>query len=792
MATLAIVTHPANMIMTIVPQAVTALASFERIQDYLLEGSFTDQRRVVGSPPGSENPILHDLSMSMNKGTITICSGPVGSGKTALARACDQSTWLPHGTIRELISSFAEDVDLQRYHEAVTACCLEQDLASLPHHDGTVVGTQGINLSGGQRQRLALARLLYSQPEVAILDDPFAALDGTTEATVVENLIGEHGWLRRHKTTVFLATNSAQYFHFADQIAVLDGGQLKSLGSWQELKSQLTEIRKFTFGDDDEEKAAVIHHQSPQEQAKALRNRDAEQDLYRRTGDFSLYGYYVRSTGVWSALLVIGCTSIYSFFITVPAYWLKWWTGSEPGQLSYYASGYVLLAVVAWAATSGTMWSMSMQLAIRSGRNLHQSLLTAVMGAPFSFFSTTEIGVTINRFGQDISLVDRNLPHSFMTLCTQVFKLSAQILVLLQRWLNLVLDLTASAIAIGIIGLAVGHPSSMSGADVGVALNLILVANNTLISLVYSWAGLEMSLGAVARIRDIDLHAPREDLPTESTVPDATWSQKGELCLDNVTVYQGSNHAVVRDVNLHIRGGRKVVMCGRTGSGKSSLLMALLRLTNYTGSITIDGLDVSLMPRSVLRRQCFITIAQDSTVIPEATLAFNLNPSSLASEEVLREALEKVGLRQVLSSDGGGTETDVLERTLSSLLPLSVGQLQLLAMARAIVQKRCSRASTPFIDHDGMHEARPIVLLDEAMSSLDPATEATIYDLIESEFVDAGHTVIIVAHRLSALSGKLRPGTDLVAFLDRGCVAQVGTYEDLAEFVTTAEEASSR
>ncbi|KAK4088636.1 hypothetical protein Purlil1_7187 [Purpureocillium lilacinum] len=753
MATLSIVTHPANMIMTIIPQAVASMASFERIQEYLLEEPFVDQRRVIKSPavddratdeeqgvgltnvtihkPDSAIPILDDVSLAMKKGTLTICSGPVGSGKTALARAilgelrpasgeitlcserigyCDQNPWLPPGTIKQIICSFAEDVDDRRYQEVVSECCLAQDLASLPQRGETSVGNQGINLSGGQRQRLALARLLYSRPELAILDDPFTALDGTTETHIVETLLATNGWFRKQGTTVLLVTNSgpplrytklrestklltlmlplAQYYHLADQIALLDEGQIKSIGSWQDFQGQLTEIRKFTFDGNDTEKAHVVHGESPQEQAKALRNRDAQQDLHRKTGDFSLYGYYVKSAGIWSALLVIGCTSTYSFFITAPTYWLKWWTGSERGQLPYYASSYVLLAVVAWAATSGTMWAMSMQLAILSGRIMHQSLLTAVLGAPLSYFSSTEIGVTINRFSQDITLVDRHLPYSFMTLCNQVFKLATQILVLLkvqglliacvplcavvvfavqryylrtsrqlrvmelesqaalfssfletQRWLRLVLDLIMSTIAVSIIGFAVRRSGAMSSADAGVALNLILVANSTLISLVHSWAGLEMSLGAVARIREIDLHAPREDMPGEDMVPDAAWPRKGDISLNNVTAYHGSDHAVVRGVNLHIHSGQKVVICGRTGSGKSTLLMALLRLTGYTGSIAVDGLDISLIPRSVLRQRCFITIPQDPFMIPEASLAFNLDPSSLANEEVLRRAL---------------------------------------------------------------------------------------------------------------------------------------------------------
>ncbi|KAJ6439348.1 ABC multidrug transporter [Purpureocillium lavendulum] len=873
-ATLAIVTHPANMIMTIIPNAVAAFASFDRIQEYLLEEPLADQRQVseseapgtqtsdyqpgivltdmTVSKPASMDAILRDVTLSMEKGTVTIMSGEITVCSKRIGY-CDQTVWLPPGTIKEIVCSFETNVDEQRYKRAITSCCLDQDLASLPARDETQVGSQGMNLSGGQRQRLALARLLYSRCDIAILDDPFTALDGTTETSVVENVLGERGWLRQEKTTVFLISNSAQHFHLADQVALLDGGKLQCVGSCQDLKTHFTEIRKFTFGADREKSGAERRRQTPQEQAKILKNHDAELDLHRKTGDLSLYRYYGKAAGAVSVLLVVGCTASYSVLITVPHYWIKWWTGSGPGQLAYYAGGYVLLAVIAWASTSGTMC------------------------APLSFFSTKETGVIINRFGQDIDLVDKHLPFAFMTLCNQVFKLTAQILVLvkvqglllvsfpvcavavviiqrfymqtsrqlrvmelesqsalftsfletvrlkiqrrrysnmasdmnyrnsqsldkslrplylllcLQRWLNLVLDLTMSAIAVGVIGLAVRRSSSMSGADVGVALNVILVANSTLVALVRSWTSLEMSLGAIARIRQIDLHTPREDLAGEDTVPDAAWPSKGEISFEDVTAYYGSNHVVVRGVDLRIRSGQKVVLCGRTGSGKSTLLTALLRLTDYTGSITVDGRDISRIPKSVVRQRCFITVPQDPFMIPEATLAFNLDPSSLASEQVLHDALAKVGLWRHLSGEGDGSESNPLDRKLSSLPSLSAGGSQLLAMARAMVQKHCARAGAFFVDREDVHTAKPILLLDEATSSLDPTTEATIYNLIESEFVDAGHTVIMVSHRLSSLSGRMRDGKDIVALLEQGRLTKVGSYEDMAEYVNAAEELS--
>jgi ABC-type multidrug transport system fused ATPase/permease subunit len=193
-AVLGLVTHPANMIMSIIPQAVGSLAAFERIQDYLLQKPRNDKRivsnTVENNPSGSlpaiciksmtirahpsTAPIIEDVSLTISSGSVVFCSGPSGSGKTMLIKSllgevapaggkisvsstpiayCEQSPWLPSGTIREAIFGFSPR-DLKFYKEVIRLCCLDKDLLSLPAGDDTVLGSRGLNLSGGQRQRV--------------------------------------------------------------------------------------------------------------------------------------------------------------------------------------------------------------------------------------------------------------------------------------------------------------------------------------------------------------------------------------------------------------------------------------------------------------------------------------------------------------------------------------------------------------------------------------------------------------------------------------------------------------
>lgn len=193
-ALLGLITHPANMIMSIVPQAIGSLAAFERIQQYLLEPPRRDDRILLKKTDDTSNqeptaiqlenitisgtsasgPILKNINLVVSKGFIVMCSGPVGSGKTVLARAligeiqiasgtisvsskrmglCAQSPWLPNGTLKEAICGFSPN-DTAWYHEVLRMCCLSEDISALPHGGSTQIGSRGLNLSGGQRQRV--------------------------------------------------------------------------------------------------------------------------------------------------------------------------------------------------------------------------------------------------------------------------------------------------------------------------------------------------------------------------------------------------------------------------------------------------------------------------------------------------------------------------------------------------------------------------------------------------------------------------------------------------------------
>ncbi|KAG4028778.1 hypothetical protein MFRU_019g00660 [Monilinia fructicola] len=432
MAILSMVTHPANMIMTIVPRAVAAFAGFERIQSFLLRPSLQDNRGILTSSYldrsllfthltrfspavqfhqlniGQNQIILENINLELREKSFTIISGPTGSGKTTLLRTiigevapssgsiylstrqiayCAQRSWLPSGTIKEVIKS-AQKInsalthDHEKWYNTVTEiCCLTHDFEALPDGDQTQIGSRGLNLSGGQRQRVALARALFAKFEILLLDDTFSGLDGQTEQTIFDNLFGSKGLLRRLKTTVVLVSNSSQYFQSADHVVVLGDHGIIDQGSWQSIKNKAGAIAKFSLGRQSKDNA-VVAAAFDKLGAHVRAKDEAEADLARQSGASTLYRYYLRFVGLKNILLLITCTATYSFFITIPQYYLQVWTNSSGSSTVSYVFGFLFLSFVSWISTSSQMWTVIIRLAPQSGLRLHERLLYIVTNAP--------------------------------------------------------------------------------------------------------------------------------------------------------------------------------------------------------------------------------------------------------------------------------------------------------------------------------------------------------------------------------------------------------------------------
>ena len=196
-----------------------------------------------------------DVSFQVRAGTCTAVVGAVGAGKTSLLSAmlgfmrrqggavllrgatayAAQVPWVFNGTVRDNIL-FGAPYDATRYAAVVYACALEPDFELLPAGDASEIGERGINLSGGQRARVGLARAVYSDAPILLLDDPLSAVDVHVGRHLWSACI--HGFLRAAHRTVVLVTHQLQYLREADQVVVMAGGAVTALGTYDDLEAR--------------------------------------------------------------------------------------------------------------------------------------------------------------------------------------------------------------------------------------------------------------------------------------------------------------------------------------------------------------------------------------------------------------------------------------------------------------------------------------------------------------------------------------------------------------------------
>lgn len=207
-------------------------------------------------------------------------------------------------------------------------------------------------------------------------------------------------------------------------------------------------------------------------------------------------------------------------------------------------------------------------------------------------------------------------------------------------------------------------------------------------------------------------------------------------------------------MNLTIAPREKIALCGSSGSGKTSLIMAFLQMIDLAeGHIMLDGMDISLFQGEHIRSRVNV-VSQEPYFIP-GTIRFNLDPRDQTSNEAIEIALRKVGLwEKVLPGNGGSDDhAMILNRELISS-QWSHGERQLFCLARALLKK--SR----------------ILILDEATSSVDPRTEGIMQEVIETEFQDK--TVISVLHRFDYIDRF-----DRVAIMRHGKLIECDTPQAL-------------
>ncbi|KAJ4148454.1 hypothetical protein LMH87_002921 [Akanthomyces muscarius] len=911
LAVVSLIARPLSAVLRTVSTISSTLACFSRIQDFLVLNERKDSRSRVGSrtlsqggdtstpntqymikfnradiaPLGETKPMLRNVDFELAPGSITGVLGPTGAGKSLILRSllgetevlggsvevdsadiayCGQKVWLRNTSIRQNVIGNLP-YDSAKFRRVIRACFLEDDLAWLPEGENYVVGINGANLSGGQRQRVAMARTAYAETTVVVLDDVFSSLDSVTAICILHQLCGTNGLFRQAGSTVLIATYLPQSRIVTDQLLFLNGRGRAALNTQFRnpeytdglVASLIPMNRNIPVVEENKEQETI--RRSLEANGPALIPTNAD---LRQQGGFGLYKLFINPIGKIKFFLHALLVSLGSALEIIPGVYIRVWIQVDP-ESDFFFIGYVGVAIAACLNGLLESWILHTKLSPHSSASLHERVVRTTTGCTLAFYSATKTGSLLNLYSQDMDLISKNLPVSYMrtvyagsnavintgiilsgaTYLAAILPLMFILLFFIQRyylrtsrqvrhldldmkaplytffeetaaglihirafgweepnmedgltaleesqkpyyllaaiqvWLSLVLGLLTAVVGTVLVAVTVLIRDSSSQSAVGLSFMGLLYLSQALENTITAYTAMETSSGALARISMFERDTPQERKQSEVQLP-RNWPSSGNISLRSVYAYYSRTpdaRAALQNLSLTVAPGERIGVAGRSGSGKTSLLLSLLGFLELEGEIEIDGINISSIAPDELRAR-FITITQDQVQF-DTTVRINLLPFSMnevkktSTQDAEKAEKRDRDLEQLLKSlhiwvptvSKGG-----LDAVLDSV-GFSKGQLQLLCIARAILRQRDT--------------GYRIVLVDEATSSIDAETEVVVHRAMQDNF--GGCTVLTIAHRQSSFDG-----VDRTIRLHRGALAPANNASSDSEDSDGSQEST--
>ncbi|OIW04791.1 hypothetical protein TanjilG_11093 [Lupinus angustifolius] len=429
--------------------------------------------------PSSSRPTLSGIHIKVERGMRVAICGMVGSGKSSFlscilgeipklsgeVRVCgssayvSQSAWIQSGNIEENIL-FGSPMDKAKYKNVLHACSLKKDLELFSHGDQTIIGDRGINLSGGQKQRVQLARALYQDADIYLLDDPFSAVDAHTGS----ELFREYILTGLADKTVIFVTHQVEFLPAADMILVLKEGRIIQAGKYDDLLQAGTDFKTLVSAhheaieamdipthsseDSDEnlcldtcdesrkksisssndieclakevqEGSSASDQKANKDKKRAKRSRKKQlvQEEERVRGRVSMKVYWSYMAAAYKGLLIpliIIAQSLFQFLQIASNWWMAWANPQTEGDQPKVTPAILLLVYMALAFGSSLFILVRAVLVATFGlaaaQKLFLKMLTSVFHAPMSFFDSTPAGRILNRVSVDQSVVDLDIP----------------------------------------------------------------------------------------------------------------------------------------------------------------------------------------------------------------------------------------------------------------------------------------------------------------------------------------------------------------------------------------------
>ena len=896
----------------------------------------TDEENVPNNSPfnepASEEAFLKEINLRFDKGKFYGVIGNVGSGKTALLKAIQrqmnktqgkikvsgstsmimQESFMINDTVRNNIL-FGNAFERRKYRKIIKMCKLKEDFNSLPGGDMTEIGENGTNLSGGQKQRICIARALYADPDIYLIDDCLNALDnkigGSIFRTVFSRFLGTR--------TRIMVTNNVSLLQNFDEILMMDKGQVLFKGSYNNLcllyphlASQLEEM------DESESLASLLITPKTglvlaQEEENRRKGKLTQKET-KKSGifDSEVFGFYLKNGGLLAWCIILTIFGVSAATTISLDWWFGRWTDSKINgygdfEADEYSSYTLCIIIFIMLINVVKIWSLRAFMT-SSSYNICMKMVWSVLRRPMSFFHVTKAGVVVNRCTDDVEIVDYEMQLEFHILIEytivilaswvlavfsfplfvillilnlsiiffvlrvylktsvdlkRLYRISrSRVLSAVLEYINILklygsskishrlhkkwkrfhnesmsisvheartrgwIEMTLS-IAIGsvfiflcfliyiqkvIAGKAVESAVAIKW---GLILSYAFLNLEKVASMVYNSGLFINNMSIVERLKEFVDSKKLEASLTEPSHPGFnvpySWPENGAIEFKNVTIrYREGTPDVIKGINFSIKSGEKVGIIGRTGSGKSTLFLSLMRLLeipvdvednqpgqkpleNKNGQILVAGVDIAHLPLHLLRKS--IAIIAQEPVLMGKTIRESIDPFNHFSEKEILDCFSKFGslfseMNDQLSGSSNrnsmGTSNRKNKDSLSSRSKESKSKE--LKTTERLRKEVCSEMGNPslFLDFEleegatnlslGIRQLicivrvlllKPkILLLDEATASLDKQSEGFVQQVIERDF--AGVTILAIAHRL-----------DTVANFDRLLVLKDGKIE---------------
>ncbi|KAJ7149302.1 P-loop containing nucleoside triphosphate hydrolase protein [Mycena crocata] len=871
-----------------VAKATKGKVSMDRLTDFLQNTELLDSFDTsAADEPGSELIGIRDASFTWTNddqrgGTITPSSrkfmlkikgevifrpgfnlvvGPTGAGKTSLLMAllgemhmipssptswfnlprgggvsyAAQESWVFNDTIKNNIL-FNTPMNMERYKKVLYQCGLEQDLTLFDAGDETEVGEKGLTLSGGQKARVTLARAIYADTQVILLDDILAALDVHTAKWVLNNCLT--GDLIKNRTVVLVTHNLSITSKIADFVVSvgLDG----CVHTRRSISDALVkdEVLTAEVGKDQAivEKAGpeIPVVDKPQKTDGKLTVAEEIEFGHVSWGALKMF-FFAHTVGNVALFFVILAIVVLLSSVSsrVETWYLGYWASQyghgTPVAVFKYSAGFSLLVLGNMLVNTIGYIYFTMG-SFNASKAIHTQFIHSVLGATFRWLDVTPTSRIIARCTADTDAIDDSLSESFWDVIETTVQMSTRFLSVvlfaplffipgafvgvmggwcgqiymasqlsvkremsnarspvlghigatisglvsvraygaqdssiqismeridrltrasrtfanLNRWVSIRTSLLGGLFT-ALLAYYLVYFESHRPSNVGFTLTMAMGFSQGILNWVQQFNRFEVQSNSLERIKQY-IEIEREPEAKPDGIPPAYWPSSGSLSVEKLSArYSPDGQKVLHDISFEIKSGERIGIVGRTGSGKSSLMLALLRCIFTEGTVYYDGLSTSSLNLDALRSN--VTIIPQVPELLSGTLRTNLEMLAQVDDAALENALRTAGLAALQDEMEDGKLTLDTEIAAGGA-NLSLGQRQIIALARAIVRRS------------------KILILDEATSAIDYKTDVNIQTSLRNELT-SDTTCLIVAHRLHSVMDA-----DRIMVLDAGRILE--------------------